>query len=117
MAMASGVPEEALLFTDAFTNSTYERVESFLNVALEHDVESLIVVAGRLHTRRIAFSAKQILGDRPMTILTAPTAQEYYHPAYRFNFEGWWWDDNQARTVLGEYMKIFVYWVRYGILE
>ena len=113
MATSAGVPETALLFADAFTDSTYERVVSFIDVARQHDVHSMIVVSDLIHSRRIAESAAKITGAAPLVILSAPTPLTYVPEAYRFNPDRWWTDEQDLKEVVDELIKLAFYWVKY----
>ena len=113
VAMAAGVPGEALIFSDAFTDSTYERAEAFIEAAYRHDIESLIVVSDEIHTRRLHYSVCKITADRPISILYAPTPQRYYPPAYRFDPQRWWSDESDLKELFGEYIKLVYYWLKY----
>lgn len=117
MATLSGVPADALIFSDAFDSSTYDRVVSLLRAANQHDQRSLIIVTSPSYARRVAYSAHHVLktedpqGD--VTFLMAPTPQTYYPEAYRFHLDDWWLDENHPKMIFDEYTKLAYYWLKY----
>ena len=114
MAVTAGVPKDALLFSDAFDNSTYERVASLIRIAQAHDQRSMIIVTSPVYSRRVALSARHILQDAVPTFRLAPTPQSYYPEPYRFNLDDWWLDENHPKMLLDEYTKLAYYWFKYG---
>jgi len=113
MATLSGVPEDALLFSDAFDNSTYDRVASLIRAAQVNEQRSMIIVASPSYSRRVALSAHHILQGKGPTFLLAPTPQSYYPTAYRFNLDDWWLDENHPKMIFDEYTKLAYYWLKY----
>jgi uncharacterized SAM-binding protein YcdF (DUF218 family) len=113
MAVQAGVPEEALIFSDAFDSSTYDRVASLIRAAREHDQQSIIIVTSPSYARRVALSARHVLQGAGPTFLMAPTPQRYYPEAYRFNLDDWWLDENHPKMVFDEYTKLAYYWIKY----
>jgi uncharacterized SAM-binding protein YcdF (DUF218 family) len=113
MATLAGVPADALLFSDAFDSSTYERVASLLRTAQAADQQSLIIVTSPSHSRRVALSAAHLLQGGEPTFLMAPTPQRYYPEAYRFNLDDWWLDENHPKMIFDEYTKLAYYWMKY----
>ena len=110
-AASLGVKREEILTSDAYASSTYERVQDMLDVVRQHHLHSVIVVSDLLHTRRIADSARRI--DPSITVLTAPTPQEYYPAAYRFHPDSWWRYEADLKDVFGEYIKLVLYALGY----
>ncbi len=113
MATRSGVPAEALIFSNAFDSSTYDRVASLIRAARAHDQQSMIIVTSPSYSRRVAFSARHLLQGEGPTYLLAPTPQSYYPEAYRFHLDNWWLDENHPKMVLDEYTKLAYYWLKY----
>ena len=114
MAINAGVPADALLFSDAFDNSTYDRVASLIRTAQAHDQRSMIIVTSPVYSRRVALSTRHILQDTAPTFHLAPTPQSYYPEPYRFNLDDWWLDENHPKMLLDEYTKLAYYWFKYG---
>ena len=113
MAIRAGVPADSLIFSDAFTTSTYERVAQMVQAAKQHDQHSMIIISDPIHSRRIAFSARKILRNDDLAFLMAPTPQNYYLEAYRFDPYTWWLDENHPKTLFDEYTKLIYYWLKY----
>lgn len=110
-AVTAGVREADILTSEAFTNSTYERVKFALDMAKQHDLHSVIIISGVLHTRRIADSARRI--DPSISVRVIPMPQEYYPEAYRFYPDKWWQNEADIKDVFGEYVKLAFYALGY----
>ena len=113
MATHSGVPADALIFSNAFDNSTYDRVASLIRAAKEHNQQSMIIVTSPSYSRRVALSARHLLQDNGPNFLMAPTPQHYYPEAYRFHVDDWWLNENHPKMVFDEYTKLVYYWLKY----
>lgn len=114
MAINAGVPADALLFSDAFDNSTHARVASLIRTAQAHEQQSLIIVTSPVYSRRVALSARHLLQGAAPTFRLAPTPQSYYPEPYRFNLDDWWLDENHPKMLFDEYTKLAYYWLNYG---
>ncbi len=110
-ATSLGVAKTDVLTSDAYASSTFDRVQAMLDVVKAHKLHSVIVISDLLHTRRIADSARRI--DPSITVLTAPTPQEYYPEAYRFHPQSWWQYEVDIKDVFGEYVKLAFYALGY----
>jgi len=113
LANHAGVPSAALLFSHTFTSSTYERVASFLTIARQQNLHSIIVVSDHIHSRRIAESAQKIIGDDPYRVLSAPTPLDYIPTGYRFHPDSWWTNEQDLKDVVDEWIKLGFYWLKY----
>lgn len=114
MAVNVGVPPDALLFSAAFDNSTYDRVASLIRTAQAHDQQSMLIVTSPVYSRRVALSARHILQGAAPTFRLAPTPQSYYPEPYRFSLDDWWLDENHPKMLFDEYTKLAYYWLKYG---
>jgi len=113
LATNAGVDADDILLSEAFTNSTYERVQSIATTAKSVGAESAIVVTDPMHARRVAFSADKILGEDGPGWRMAPTPGSYYPEAYRYDPTTWWSDEEEIKEVFGEYLKLAFYWLKY----
>lgn len=113
MATSSGIPQSAILFSHVFATSTYERVASCLAIAKQHNLHSMIVVSDRLHSRRIAESARKIMAQNAYVVLSAPTPLRYVPEGYRFHPESWWTSEQDLKDVVDEWIKLGFYWIKY----
>ena len=113
LATRAGVPADALIFSNAFDNSTYDRVASLIRAAQENKQQSMIIVTSPSHSRRVAMSARHLLQDGGPTFRMAPTPQSYYPEAYRFDLDNWWLDENHPKMIFDEYTKLAYYWLKY----
>ena len=113
LAVGAGVPAENVLYSSAFTSSTYERVYALMETARENGHSSVIIVCDLVHSRRISFSARRIAEETGTRCLIAPTPAKYYLEPYRYDPKSWWRSEAFMTTVLGEYSKLLYYWIKY----
>lgn len=113
IAVGAGIPEENILYSDAFTSSTYERVSALVDMARQKGHSSVIIVCDLVHSRRIAFSAHRIGQETGTQCLIAPTPARYYLESYRYDPRTWWQSEAFALAVLGEYVKLLYYRIKY----
>jgi uncharacterized SAM-binding protein YcdF (DUF218 family) len=112
LAANSGVPRQDILFTDAFFDSTYLRVAAILAVVRQQQMHSVIIVSDPLHTRRIAQSARALVGAEPIRVLVTPPPGEYYPAHYRYHPDSWWRSEREIKEVFSEYIKLAFYLVK-----
>ena len=114
LARNAGVADDAILLSETVARSTYERAEIFLESARQVEAKQLIVVSDPLHTRRLQYSVGKLLGDDDLpAIAMAPTPPRFYPPAYRFDPETWWRNENDIKYVFEEYVKMAYYLLKY----
>jgi uncharacterized SAM-binding protein YcdF (DUF218 family) len=117
VAINAGVPRAAILYSDAFMESTYERVQNFIRVAEQNNLHRLIVISDPLHSRRIAQSAAEIYrkeyASSPHEIISTPLPQQYVPTAYRFDPNSWWQREDSLKEVFSEYIKLAFYLFKY----
>lgn len=116
LALAHGVPPEAIIIDDAAVTSTYAeavRLEAWIASASERApgerVRSVIVVSDAHHMRRARWTARRVLG-RSVSVQMAPVPFERTH--YR---RDWWEDEGSRRLVKDEYLKLVYYHARYQL--
>jgi uncharacterized SAM-binding protein YcdF (DUF218 family) len=111
LAMAQGVPEEAIAMDDTFVTSTYSetvQLKAFMD-AHPDPLDSVIVVSNDYHMRRARWAARQVLG-KAVTVQMAPV------PAQGAPLEQAWWTDERSRALVrDEYLKLGYYVLRYQI--
>jgi uncharacterized SAM-binding protein YcdF (DUF218 family) len=113
MAITAGIPAKAVLYSDVFTASTYERAQALVDVAQLNDHHSIIVVCDEIHARRVYNSLNQITTESDFTILLAPTPKDYYPPAYQFDPQSWWRNEAYLIEVFDAYLKLGYYAIKY----
>jgi uncharacterized SAM-binding protein YcdF (DUF218 family) len=111
LALAQGVPFEAIVTDDAAVTSTYSetvRLKAFIDASADR-VRSVIVVSDAHHTRRARWTARRVLGQG-ITVQMAPVPFE--SSPYR---QDWWTEEMSRRLVKAEYQKIVYYHARYQL--
>lgn len=110
VALAQGVPLEAIAFDEATVTSTYSEAERLRVWTAQSStpVRSVIVVSDPFHMRRARWTYKRVLGkDFEIQIAPVPFEQTPYK-------QQWWQDDLSRIYIYNEYMKLFYYLLRYS---
>jgi uncharacterized SAM-binding protein YcdF (DUF218 family) len=109
LALAEGIPIEAILIDDSTVTSTYDEVERVkaYSEELENPVHSIIVVSDPHHMRRVRWIYRRIFGKQ-FKITMAPV------PFESAPFQQSWWEDEDSRKMVrDEYIKFAYNIVRY----
>lgn len=107
LLMELGVPEEGIIIIPSMTTSTREEAEAVRDyLAQRQDIDSLILVTRGYHTRRsiIIFTRALKSLDRDVELISRASRYDPFHA------EVWWWDEQNARQVHLEYLKIVNYY-------
>jgi uncharacterized SAM-binding protein YcdF (DUF218 family) len=111
LALAQGVPNEAIAYDDTPVTSTYSetvRLKAWMDQS-PVPIRSVIVVSDPFHMRRSQWTARRVLG-REGEVLMSPVPME------RTPYQRHWWEDIQSkRYVKEEYQKFFYYIARYQL--
>lgn len=111
LALALGVPEDAISFDDSPVTSTYAEAEllaAFIGSNPE-SIQSVTVVSDPYHMRRARWTYRRVLGNG-IDILMAPVPFE--ETPYK---QVWWLDRISQNYVREEYTKLLYYIVRYEL--
>jgi len=106
----AGVPRASIEVLPGRTSSTFDESMRVREYALAHSITSLIVVTSDYHTRRALWTVRKALRGMDVNVGIEPTATLFadLSPAnWRWHLRGW-------RLVLGEYVKLGYYRVRYS---
>jgi len=109
LALAQGVPPEAIAADDALVTSTYSetvRLKAFIDDSAE-PIRSVIVVSDAHHTRRARWTTRHVLGKRTVVRVASPPFEA---TPYR---RDWWKDERSRQLVRDEYIKTAYYYARY----
>jgi uncharacterized SAM-binding protein YcdF (DUF218 family) len=109
MALALGIPADAIVTDEAEISSTYAEANR-LKEWIEHQseaIQSIIVVSDAFHMRRAQWTYRRIFGDQ-VKILMAPVPFEM--TPYK---RDWWTDGPSRQYVESEYIKMAYYILRY----
>jgi uncharacterized SAM-binding protein YcdF (DUF218 family) len=111
MALAAGVPEQALAYDDSPVTSTYSeavRLKEWLDQQ-RGTTRSVIVVSDPFHMRRARYAYRLVLGNQ-IDIQMAPTTFD------QSKYQRHWWTHNKSiEKVKLEYLKYIYYIARYQL--
>lgn len=111
LAIALGIPAQAIATDDGETESTYAeaaRLQHFI-AANPAAIRSVIVVSDPYHMRRAQWTFKWVLGDK-IDVQMAPV------PFEQTPYDRHWWSDPESRKmVLLEYVKLAYYFFKYRL--
>ena len=100
-----GVSEDHIRALDVGT-STREEANAILNHCKQNGYEKIIVVSGKLHTRRMRYSFKDF-DDHEIEVLLSGSSHSDYDEDY------WWKSEGGMIMVNNEYMKLLYYYLNY----
>lgn len=103
-----GVPDDAIIIIPSMTNSTRDEAEAVKDhIAQNKDIHSIILVTSNYHTRRAFIAFSRALRTLDRNIILISRASRHSNP---FQAKGWWCDEQTARLVVLEYLKIANYY-------
>ncbi|MCI0528607.1 MAG: YdcF family protein [Nitrospira sp.] len=106
--LRQGVPSDAVIQFESRADNTYqEALELRQLLEEEPTLRSVIVVSSPYHMRRVRWTFEQVLDDQ-ITLQFAPVPFE----RSRDNRQ-WWTDRRSQKNVINEYIKLFIYWLKY----
>jgi uncharacterized SAM-binding protein YcdF (DUF218 family) len=111
LALAAGIPREAIAYDDSPVSSTYDEallLQEYLD-QFQPAYKSVMVVSDPFHMRRSQWTYQHIFGDG-YKILMAPV------PFDQTPFKQQWWTDaSSEKYVFEEYKKLVYYFFRYQL--
>ena len=109
LASSLDVPQDSI-FTEESSKSTYENAIFTKEILEEKGWKSAIVVTTYWHTRRVKMIFDHVYKDSGISLSYAPAREQSND-----NLHGWWKDSEDQQTVLTEWAKLGVYWLKYII--
>jgi uncharacterized SAM-binding protein YcdF (DUF218 family) len=105
-----GVPERDILIVEGQGNSTYGDMVALARFVESSPAARVLVVTDGYHTRRTRWTIARLLGEqaRQVSLVSAPTEN--------FQVDAWWQTDVGFTAIVGEYLKLAYYALRYGSL-
>jgi uncharacterized SAM-binding protein YcdF (DUF218 family) len=97
VAMAAGVPAEAILIDEAATN-TQQNAEGVASIARDHGYRSIILVTSPYHQRRASLTFRRAL-DHSVAIINHSTTDHAWRRS------AWWANDYSYNLTLSELRK------------
>jgi uncharacterized SAM-binding protein YcdF (DUF218 family) len=106
-----GIPEQAIEILPTPLTGTYDEANHFVKVSAERKLKSLLLVTSAYHTRRALRTFKREFAKENLPIEigieSAPLGIQTPKPY------AWWLSSNGWKSVAGEYVKTFYYWLFY----
>ena len=105
-----GVPEEDIVLLKGQAISTHDEAQALAEYLDASPEQRLLVVTNGYHTRRARWIINRLLGNRSVRITLVSIRPD------DFQIERWWQDEKGFSVILGEYLKLGFYSLRYGWL-
>ncbi|MBW1913123.1 MAG: YdcF family protein [Deltaproteobacteria bacterium] len=111
----SGVPESAILTSDAQVKSTIEEATLVREEVEKRGFKSLIILTSPTHSRRAWFTYRKVFEDSDVRILEDSDVRILALPSKysKFKPEDWWKRRRYVRDVIIEYQKLIFYAIKY----
>ncbi len=106
------IPRERLRVLRGLTNTAHEAV-GLRELAQQENWTHVFVVDSAFHTRRSRWILRRVFRDSPVKVTVVPVPLSHDH----LTLDRWWVREREAVAVNNEYVKLLVYWWRYGGLE
>ncbi len=102
-----GVSRDRAEVPVAASDNTYEEAVATRETVRRHGYRSILLVTSDYHTRRALRIFKKVLGPSiDVSVVAVPSG--HLRPG-----RPWWRYGASRRVIVGEYMKLLYYWVRY----
>ena len=106
-AVERGVAEEKISLLQS--TSTWEDAIAVAAEAERSGVEHLVVVTNYFHSRRAMCVLRHHLAESDITLTYIPPSSDEFNPTT------WWQNEQDLVDVAEEWLKIVLYWQRYGV--
>ncbi len=107
IALEAGIPDDAILTRGG--SSTYEQARQFVNLAEASNLKTVIIVTDDVHPRRISWSVSKFPSSAQLALIYSPVPRSIYLPQEQFEVDQWWTDEDSAKEVFAEYVKLGYY--------
>ena len=107
IALEAGVPDDAILTRGG--SSTYEQARQFVELAEASQLNTVIIVTDDVHSRRISWSVAKFPASAKLALIYSPVPRSIYLPQEQFEADQWWADEESAKQVFAEYVKLGYY--------
>ena len=107
IALQAGVPDDAILTRGG--SSTYEQARQFVDLAEASQLNTVIIVTDDVHSRRISWSVAKFPASARLALIYSPVPRSIYLPQEQFEADQWWADEESAKQVFAEYVKLGYY--------
>lgn len=110
LAISNGMPLERILL-EGRCKSSYEDILYAKENIIKKQFKSVIFVSNNFHMRRVYSTFKKIFKEHDIKIIFAPVPMEMDG----INPDGWWTRERDLVMVFNEYVKLILYYFKYGI--
>ncbi len=107
IALQAGVPDDAIVTRGG--SSTYEQARQFVELAEASNLKTVIIVTDDVHPRRISWSVAKFPASSQLALIYSPVPRSIYLPQEQFEVDQWWTDEDSAKEVFAEYVKLGYY--------
>ena len=107
IALEAGVPDDAIVTGGG--SSTYEQARQFVDLAGASNLKTVIIVTDDVHSRRISWSVAKFPASAQLALIYSPVPRSIYLPQEQFEVDQWWTDEDSAKEVFAEYVKLGYY--------
>ncbi len=107
IALEAGVPDDAIVTRGG--SSTYEQARQFVDLAEASNLKTVIIVTDDVHPRRISWSVAKFPSSAQLALIYSPVPRSIYLPQEQFEVDQWWTDEDSAKEVFAEYVKLGYY--------
>lgn len=109
--MANSIPLDKVI-SDGRPTSTYEDILYAKENIIKNQFKTVIFVSSNYHMRRVYLTFEKVFKENDgVRALFAPVPKEMEG----INPDTWWTMENDLVTVFNEYVKLALYWYKYGI--
>lgn len=106
IVVGAGIPADAIIINDKATN-TFDEAQQVLEILRELEATSALIVTDATHTRRARATYRHVFRDSEIRLTFVASESE-------MDASNWWRSKESAQVPL-EYLKMFYYWVAYGV--
>ena len=103
-----GVAENRIEILPGTTSNTFADGQALAEFIESSPDARVLVVTNGYHTRRTRWVLRRVLGDRMQRVTMVSAPYDNFQP------EQWWRMEEGFLAVVGEYLKMAIYTVRYG---
>lgn len=103
-----GVSPDDIIPVGGATTNSWDDLATLSKFLQSHPEATVLVITSSFHTRRCRWILRQQLGHLSARTIFVAAPVEWYD-----GFP-WWSRREVAATVIGEYLKLGYYWIRYG---
>jgi uncharacterized SAM-binding protein YcdF (DUF218 family) len=106
MLIAAGIPKESIEY-DPVSSSSWDEANITLKLAKKHGWKRVLVVSDPPHMLRLKWVWSKIFIGSGVDVVLVPSTPNWW------NAGKWWSNEQSAKFVMSEYLKILYYLVKY----